>query len=149
MKIGERIRSLRVGAGMTQEELAERLYVSRTLVAKWESGKRRPDRRTLERISETFGAPPDSLASPDPVIAGELEKCLPAGFSDGRERVSASLNSFLTSLPEKERCVFLRRYHFLEDRREIAERYGLTEGNVSVILFRVRKKLKKHLEESK
>lgn len=56
-----------------------------------------------------------------------------------------SINAFVKSLPERDGNLFLRRYFFTEGVREIAERYGLTENNVSVILNRTRKKLKEHL----
>lgn len=38
MELNEKLRQLRVGKNLTQEQLAEKLYVSRTAVSKWESG---------------------------------------------------------------------------------------------------------------
>ncbi|MBQ1847593.1 MAG: helix-turn-helix transcriptional regulator, partial [Clostridia bacterium] len=43
MDIGKSIAKLRLSRGITQEELANRLFVSRDLVSKWETGARRPD----------------------------------------------------------------------------------------------------------
>ena len=43
MEIGQRMRALRQGAGLTQDELAERLYVSRQTISNWETGKSYPD----------------------------------------------------------------------------------------------------------
>ena len=54
MDIGGRIAELRKEIGLTQQELADRLYVSRQLVSKWESGDRRPDYKTVEKIAEAL-----------------------------------------------------------------------------------------------
>lgn len=52
---GTMIRELREKAGMTQAELAKRLYVSDKAVSKWENGKGYPDISLLESIAEVFG----------------------------------------------------------------------------------------------
>ena len=39
MEFNEKLQQLRTGKGLTQEQLAEHLYVSRTAISKWESGK--------------------------------------------------------------------------------------------------------------
>ncbi len=57
-----------------------------------------------------------------------------------------AINSFVGSLPKETRGVFVRRYWYMSDIREIARDYGLTEGNVRVILMRTRIKFKKYLE---
>ena len=59
MDLGERIASARAEAGVTQQELAEMLFVSRELVSKWELGQRRPDESRRagnqdRRISQLF-----------------------------------------------------------------------------------------------
>ena len=38
MTLGEKLKKLRADNGFTQEELAEKLYVTRTAISKWESG---------------------------------------------------------------------------------------------------------------
>jgi RNA polymerase sigma-70 factor (ECF subfamily) len=50
-------------------------------------------------------------------------------------------------LPTRDGDVFLRRYFFTESIAEIAAEYGLSQGNVSVILTRTRKKLRDYLEQ--
>ena len=47
----------------------------------------------------------------------------------------------------RERCVFLRRYFYLESAREIAKKYAMREHNVHVVLSRTRAKLKTMLEK--
>lgn len=55
MSFAGTLRSLRAERKLTQSRLAELLYVDRTTVAKWETGKRMPDAVLLSRISKLFG----------------------------------------------------------------------------------------------
>ena len=61
MKINDKIKSLRVKAGMTQEQLANRIGVSAQSISKWENGISMPDISLLPFISETFGVSIDDL----------------------------------------------------------------------------------------
>ena len=53
-QIGKNIRSLRTEKGMTQDQLAEAIHVTRQAVSNWENGKTEPDIDTLTRIAEIF-----------------------------------------------------------------------------------------------
>lgn len=84
-------------------------------------------------------------------VLDELEECVSASGNPedqllGQE-LRNSINSFLENLPVRERDVFLRRYYYVESVQKIGERYGIKDGNVAVILWRVRKILRKHLEK--
>lgn len=59
--IGAKIRSMRLAASMTQEQLAERLGVTAQAVSKWESGINMPDIQMLPDLSVVFGVSIDSL----------------------------------------------------------------------------------------
>lgn len=65
MKIHEKLQWLRRNMKWSQEELADRLQVSRQAVAKWESGQSWPDVENLLGISEVFGVSLDSLLKKD------------------------------------------------------------------------------------
>ena len=54
MEFGEKLLELRNSKGMTQEELAEALFVSRTAISKWESGRGYPSIDSLKEISKSF-----------------------------------------------------------------------------------------------
>ena len=54
--IGKNIRDLRIQKNMTQDELAEKLFVTRQTVSNYETGKSRPDIEMLERIAEVLDA---------------------------------------------------------------------------------------------
>lgn len=57
------------------------------------------------------------------------------------------LNSFLESLDERNRNIFVERYWYMSSIKEIAKKYNLTESNVKVSLYRSRKVLKLILAE--
>ena len=57
------------------------------------------------------------------------------------------INLFLKKLPKGQRIIFVRRYFYLDSIKEIAQRYGFTESNVTVTLTRLRKKLAAFLEK--
>lgn len=68
MELCEKIQELRQNKGITQEELAEALYVSRAAVSKWESGRGYPNIDSLKEISDYFGVSIDDLLSGDQLI---------------------------------------------------------------------------------
>lgn len=75
MEFNEKLQALRKGRSMTQEELAEALYVSRTAISKWESGRGYPSIDSLKAISRYFSITIDELICPEEIIsAAEDEK---------------------------------------------------------------------------
>lgn len=147
MPANKTIQKLRQQAGLTQYELAEKLFVSRDLVSKWETGGRRPDYGNVVRMAEIFGVSTDEIVNPDELLLEELSECIPAECEAGSERLSAVINGFLRSLPEKECSVFVRRYYLMEEPADIGTFFGIKTGNVYLTLHRVRKKLKQYLSE--
>lgn len=61
--------------------------------------------------------------------------------------VENDINGFLLELPESSRVLFIRRYFMLESNKELSEKFGISENNVSVKLLRIKKNLKKYLEK--
>ena len=61
MKLCEKLYELRRAAGLSQEELAERLNVSRQAVSKWESGASDPSTANLIALAKLFGTTPEEL----------------------------------------------------------------------------------------
>ena len=145
MQTGQKLQALRVRRGMTQEQLAERLFVSRELVSKWELGQRRPDIRLLREMASLFSVELDDLMDTGP-FSDELFSCLPPDPQISTEQFRALLGPFLDTLSERDRGVFLRRYYYLEDAAAIGELFGIKENYVRSILARTRKKLKTYLK---
>ena len=68
MEFNEKLQELRKSKGLTQEELAEKLYVSRTAVSKWESGRGYPNIESLKEISLFFSVSIDELLSTEKLL---------------------------------------------------------------------------------
>lgn len=144
---GKRIAELREFAGFSQQELADRLFVSRSLVARWENGTRRPDRRCVAAMEKLFGVPAGSLVKNSRDAAAELSGCIPRDTEISPADLALMLDGFLSELCDSDRRIFLRRYHFFDRPAEIAEKIGMKKGSVRMSLCRSRKKLKIYLSE--
>lgn len=68
MTFGEIIKKLRTDKGLTQDELAEKIYVTRTAISKWESGRGFPNIESLKAISKYFSVSLDELLSGEELI---------------------------------------------------------------------------------
>lgn len=68
MELGKQVKKYRNELGLSQEMLAERIYVSRQTISNWENDKNYPDINSLLRLSEVFGVSIDIL------IKGDVEK---------------------------------------------------------------------------
>ena len=68
MEFNEKLQVLRKRKELTQEELAEVLFVSRTAISKWESGRGYPNIDSLKAIAKYFGVTIDELLSGDELL---------------------------------------------------------------------------------
>ena len=68
MELSEKIQKLRKEHNLTQEQLAERLFVSRTAVSKWETGRGTPSMESLKQIANLFHITLDQLLSTEEVV---------------------------------------------------------------------------------
>ena len=89
MEFNEKLQELRKREGMTQEELASKLYVSRTAISKWESGRGYPNIESLKAIAKLFSVTVDELLSSDEILTVAEE--------DGIQREQRS-KSFMLAL---------------------------------------------------
>ena len=69
MEFNEKLQELRKQKGITQEELAESLYVSRTAISKWESSRGYPNIESLKAIAKFYGVTVDDLLSGNELLS--------------------------------------------------------------------------------
>jgi transcriptional regulator with XRE-family HTH domain len=69
MEFHEKLQELRKQKGLTQEELAAQLYVSRAAVSKWESGRGYPSIDSLREMAKFFSVTVDALLSSDELLS--------------------------------------------------------------------------------
>lgn len=74
MEFNEKLQQLRKNKGLTQEELAQEIFVSRTAVSKWESGRGYPNIDSLKELAKFFSVTIDELISPDEIITAAKEE---------------------------------------------------------------------------
>ena len=84
-----------------------------------------------------------------PLVLDELAECIGTGgdleAGLNMKELTSTIAAFLDTQPQREQNIFLRRYFFLEDTREIGSRYQMKPEAVLQSLSRTRKKLKKYL----
>lgn len=68
MELSEKIQKFRKERGLTQEQFAEQLFVSRTAVSKWETGRGTPSMASLQMIAKLYGVTLDELLCAEEVI---------------------------------------------------------------------------------
>lgn len=149
MNFGAKISELRIKNDISQEELAEKLNVSRFLISKWENDKRRPYNEMIKALCDLFSVDKDFFESDEEAVVRELSKCVHKDQDLSDEAYLKLLNDFLWSLPEKERNIFIRRYYFFETPVQISEIYLIGQAHIRMILSRTRSKFKRFLSERK
>ena len=68
MEFHEKLKKLRTDGNLTQEELAEKLFVSRTAISKWESGRGYPSIDSLKAIAKFFHVTIDELIGMEEIV---------------------------------------------------------------------------------
>lgn len=85
------------------------------------------------------------------IALSELEECIPDERAYSKviddDCLTEEIGSWLLSLSEEKRAIFIRRYFRFETSRSIAKSLGLKEGTVAATLLRLRSSLKEYLAE--
>ena len=82
MELGPQIKRYRAELGLNQDQLAERIYVTRQSISNWENGKTYPDINSLVRLGQVFGVSLDQLIKGDlQTMKDEISKADIARFN--------------------------------------------------------------------
>ena len=106
MILADKIVDLRKKSGWSQEELAEKMNVSRQAISKWEGAQSVPDMGRIIQLSEIFGVSTDYL------LKDQIEKEEPAQAPEEADREKVEITSppfssmAATMPPSMLRCVF-------------------------------------------
>ena len=105
MAFGERLQALRRKNGMTQEEFAEQLKVSRQAVSKWESCRGYPEMEKILYICSRYGVSMDALFADELPSRPEAERPAPPEPLPART-LRRELSDFLANLSFVNKCIF-------------------------------------------
>lgn len=125
MTLGEKIRHARKSCGLSQIRLAEKLCVSRSAIAKWETDKGMPDVENLKYLSRLLNVSVDALLSDDDItdLAVIRESYQLAAFGRGCKKVKK--DRFMRHrFPEAKICTLLGRPELTEDARAVDSTQG-------------------------
>ena len=94
-------------------------------------------KRTGDRLSESL----DELGDISGLSSNNVEETV------DRKALEAAINKYLDTCSQKQRRLFVRRYFYMDSVAEIAQMYSLGQSDVKVTLLRMRRSLKKILED--
>ena len=84
-------------------------------------------------------------------LSEEIENCIPAPNDLEQkmdsEEIGRIISEFLLKQPAEMRMIFVRRYWYMDSVRDISQIFHVSESKVKSVLFRMRNKLRKYLEE--
>lgn len=104
MAFGDRLAEVRRGHGLTQEQFAEQLQVSRQAVSKWESGRGYPEIEKILYICNRYHVSIADLfaqEAPVPAAAAPVSEALPEPAALPRATLRGAVGAFLTNLSPK------------------------------------------------
>lgn len=92
MELGKKLRQARQEAGLTQEQAAERLFVSRQTISNWENEKTYPDITSVVRLSDLYSISLDELLKGDSKMLEHLEESTDIVKSNQKLVLAAAVN---------------------------------------------------------
>lgn len=125
MTLGEKIRYARKRRGLSQEQLSEKLCVSRSAIAKWETDKGMPDVENLKMLSRLLGVGVDSLLDDEADAGAAVIRepyCL-AAYGRGCKKVKKN-RMMREKFPAGKICTLLGRPELTEEETRVDSTLG-------------------------
>lgn len=98
MEFGQRVKKLRIEAGLTQEDIAKKLGLSKTAVGAWENGRAKPRLDKMNQLSDLFGVPVSELLGERQVVGAS--KLVPLmGYTHMGEAVDEDTCDHMVEVP--------------------------------------------------
>lgn len=85
MEIGQKLKDKRTGLGLSQEQLAEQLEVTRQTIANWEKGKTYPDIGSVLKLSDLYSVSLDELLKEDRSMRKHKEEAAALPKNTGKQ----------------------------------------------------------------
>lgn len=153
----ELITALRTEKGLSQEELAKLLFVSRSLVSMWELGTRVPDYSNVVKLAKLFNVKEADIVGGEEYLycsSSELKLFFEeidrltqqTGTVSNAADIEAVIIESLEDLTQRDRNIFVSRYYSAKQIKAIASEFNMSEAVVKTKLARIRKKFKKTVQ---
>lgn len=124
MKLGKKLKENRVRKQMTQQDLADKLLVSRSTISNWESDRSYPDLEALKELSQIFATSIDDLLLDDSELIKKMSKDMKKG-KHRKKIILVSLIPFFLLL------VMIFSFVFISDNQEVASVDKITVKTLS------------------
>ena len=98
MEIGKQLKAARIASGMTQEEAAEKINMTRQTISNWENEKTYPDIISIIKLSDMYSISLDDLLKGDRKMIKHLEESTNVAKSNKRLIIVILINIFLLIL---------------------------------------------------
>lgn len=141
MTLQDKIIKLRKKNGWSQEDLADKLYVTRQAVSKWESGQSLPDVEKIVHMSKLFGVTTDYLLNEEMESADIIEESI---ADDNKILEQADIDAFLDNARKRTKLVsiflslmFFSPVVFYILKLASVENYKLIGGIVGIVFFAI------------
>ncbi len=98
MEIGKKLREAKAGAKLTQEQVAERLFVSRQTISNWENERTYPDIISVVKLSDLYSISLDELLKGDTKMLEHLEESTDLVKSNKKLILAVAANIIVVSI---------------------------------------------------
>ena len=98
MEIEKRLKDARVKAGLTQEQVAQEVMVSRQTISNWENGKSLPDILSIMKLSDLYQISLDELLKGDTKMKEKIEKDVNVAKANKRLVLTTAIILFVVAI---------------------------------------------------